>query len=203
MVVKPEPGVTMCNTWDVTDCQGEPITVGFVARSLKEVDDGSEHMVARAMNWRSVREGPSIQHDDARPADPRRAGRARGAPGVGRPDALDAAEMARRAVPVLRLARRDRRAARSSRRQGRWPRWPRSSPPAPRRGAADGRSRRRVDTGPRDGAPGRARRGRLCRPGVVRLPTEAELAVAGLDQPAEGATGKRKLLSRKERTAKT
>ncbi|ANI42340.1 PAS domain-containing protein [Mycolicibacterium vaccae] len=64
MVIQPEPGVTLCNTWDVTDYRGQPITVGFVARSLPEVQaDGGERLICRAMNWRSVRDGPSIQHD--------------------------------------------------------------------------------------------------------------------------------------------
>ena len=39
MVIKPENGLTICDTWDVTDHQGERITVGFVARSLPEVQD--------------------------------------------------------------------------------------------------------------------------------------------------------------------
>ena len=64
MVINPEAGMTVCDTWDVTDYRGEPITVGFVARSLPEIqDDGSERLICRAMNWRSVREGASIQHD--------------------------------------------------------------------------------------------------------------------------------------------
>ncbi|MGZ8801043.1 MAG: PAS domain-containing protein [Mycobacterium sp.] len=64
MVIKPEDGLTICNTWDVTDYQGERITVGFVARSLLEDrDDGKQRLICRAMNWRSVREGPSIQED--------------------------------------------------------------------------------------------------------------------------------------------
>ena len=64
MVIRPEPGTTICNTWDVTDYRGEAITVGFVARSLPEVgDDGRERLICRAMNWRSVREGAGIQHD--------------------------------------------------------------------------------------------------------------------------------------------
>ncbi|MDW5611717.1 PAS domain-containing protein [Mycolicibacterium sp. D5.8-2] len=64
MVIKPEAGVTLCNTWDVTDYRGQPITVGFVARSLPEaLEDGGERLICRAMNWRSVREGASLQHD--------------------------------------------------------------------------------------------------------------------------------------------
>jgi Family of unknown function (DUF5628)/Domain of unknown function (DUF5593) len=64
MVIKPEPGVTFCSTWDVTDYRGEPITVGFVARALLESqDDGSERMICRAMNWRIEREGPVLPPD--------------------------------------------------------------------------------------------------------------------------------------------
>ncbi|KWX67601.1 PAS domain-containing protein [Mycobacterium sp. NAZ190054] len=64
MVIRPQPGVTLCNTWDVTDYRGQPITVGFVARSVPEIQpDGSERLICRAMNWRSVREGAGLQHD--------------------------------------------------------------------------------------------------------------------------------------------
>ncbi len=64
MVIKPENGLTICDTWDVTDHQGERITVGFVARSLPEVqDDDGERLICRAMNWRSLQEGPGIQED--------------------------------------------------------------------------------------------------------------------------------------------
>lgn len=64
LVIKPEAGRTICSTWDVTDYRGEPITVGFVARSLPEMQpDGTERLICRAMNWRSVREGVSVQHD--------------------------------------------------------------------------------------------------------------------------------------------
>jgi hypothetical protein len=64
MVMKPEPGMTFCSTWDITDFNGEPITVGFVSRALRESqDDGSERLICRAMNWRSVREGPTVAHD--------------------------------------------------------------------------------------------------------------------------------------------
>jgi Family of unknown function (DUF5628)/Domain of unknown function (DUF5593) len=64
MTIKREPGETFCSTWDMTDYRGEPITVGFVARSLcEDEDDGSERLVLRAMNWRSEREGPVEPHD--------------------------------------------------------------------------------------------------------------------------------------------
>ena len=65
MVLKPEPGMTFCTTWDVTDHHGEQIAVGFVARALLESqDDGTERLIGRAMNWRSVREGPAVPADD-------------------------------------------------------------------------------------------------------------------------------------------
>lgn len=55
--IKPEPGRTLCSTWDVTDHEGKPITVGFVARVLLEADDGGpDTLICRAMNWRSVRD---------------------------------------------------------------------------------------------------------------------------------------------------
>jgi hypothetical protein len=54
MAIKPEAGTTFSSTWDVTDFNGEPITIGFVSRVLKESqDDGSERLVCRAMNWRA------------------------------------------------------------------------------------------------------------------------------------------------------
>lgn len=64
MLIKPEAGVTICSTWDVTDYRGEQITIGFVARSMAESDDDdTERLVCRAMNWRSVREGRTVQDD--------------------------------------------------------------------------------------------------------------------------------------------
>ncbi len=64
MAIKPELGMTFCSTWDVTDFNGEPITIGFVARVLQESqDDGSERLICRAMNWRSVREDPDVPPD--------------------------------------------------------------------------------------------------------------------------------------------
>ncbi|MDH6243623.1 PAS domain-containing protein [Mycobacterium sp. OTB74] len=59
-VINPEVGQTFCSAWDVTDFQGNPITVGFVARILTETtDDGRERLICRAMNWRSVRDESS------------------------------------------------------------------------------------------------------------------------------------------------
>jgi Family of unknown function (DUF5628)/Domain of unknown function (DUF5593) len=64
MAIKPEVGATFCSTWDVTDFKGEQVTVGFVSRVLQESqDDGTERLICRAMNWRSVREDPPVRHD--------------------------------------------------------------------------------------------------------------------------------------------
>lgn len=64
MVINPEEGQTICDTWDVTDYLGERITVGFVARAMSEdQDDGGQRLIFRAMNWRSVQDGLSIQED--------------------------------------------------------------------------------------------------------------------------------------------
>jgi hypothetical protein len=64
LIIKAEPGKTMCSTWDVTDHQGEVITVGFVVRAIQEtLDDGSERLICRAMNWRSEREGSAVPGD--------------------------------------------------------------------------------------------------------------------------------------------
>jgi hypothetical protein len=64
LVINPKPGATICSTWDVTDFRGEPITVGFVARTAVEPGaDGRDRMVCRAMNWRSEHEGAQLPSD--------------------------------------------------------------------------------------------------------------------------------------------
>jgi hypothetical protein len=64
MAIKPEAGTTFASTWDITDFKGEPITIGFVSRVRQESqDDGSERLICRAMNWRSVREEPAVPRD--------------------------------------------------------------------------------------------------------------------------------------------
>jgi triple sensor domain protein len=64
MAIKPEIGTTFSSTWDITDFNGEPITIGFVSRVRQEnKDDGSERLICRAMNWRSVREEPAVPRD--------------------------------------------------------------------------------------------------------------------------------------------
>ncbi len=64
MVINPEEGQTICDTWDFTDYLGERITVGFVTRvTSEEGENGGQRTICRAMNWRSVQEGPSIQEE--------------------------------------------------------------------------------------------------------------------------------------------
>lgn len=65
MAIKREPGATFCSTWNVTDHHGEPISVGFVTRTVAESDedDGPDRLLCRAMNWRSEREGEAPQQD--------------------------------------------------------------------------------------------------------------------------------------------
>jgi hypothetical protein len=65
LAVRPVPGDTVCRTWDVTDHTGELVTVGFVARSILEtMDDGSERVICRAMNWRSERDDTPTAPDN-------------------------------------------------------------------------------------------------------------------------------------------
>jgi hypothetical protein len=65
MAVKAEPDQTLCSTWDLTDWQGNPIRIGFVARTgLEPGLNGRDHLVARAMNWRSELKGPVVSTDD-------------------------------------------------------------------------------------------------------------------------------------------
>lgn len=52
-VIDAEPGQTLCSSWDGTDWRGNPIRVGFVARTAIEPGpDGRDHRVTRAINWR-------------------------------------------------------------------------------------------------------------------------------------------------------
>ncbi|MGF2944952.1 PAS domain-containing protein [Mycobacterium sp. Lab-001] len=65
LAVEAGPDQTFCSTWDFTDWQGMPIRIGFVARTALEAgDDGRDHLVARAMNWRAAVEGPVVSTDD-------------------------------------------------------------------------------------------------------------------------------------------
>jgi hypothetical protein len=63
-VVKPEPGQTLCIAWDAHDWEGNPFTVGFVARHcLEPGPDDSEHLVARGMNWRAEQDSVAEPHE--------------------------------------------------------------------------------------------------------------------------------------------
>jgi Family of unknown function (DUF5628)/Domain of unknown function (DUF5593) len=64
LAIKAEPGQTLCSSWDVTDWQGEPIRVGFVARTAVEPGpDGRDHLISRGMNWRGELEGAPLPVD--------------------------------------------------------------------------------------------------------------------------------------------
>ena len=64
MLMRPEPGMSFCTTWDVTDYTGNQITVGWTARAqLEAEDDGTERLICRAMNWRSEPEASTLPHD--------------------------------------------------------------------------------------------------------------------------------------------
>ncbi|CKI46993.1 Uncharacterised protein [Mycolicibacterium smegmatis] len=64
LVINPQPGTTICTTWDVTDFRGEPVTVGFVSRTMVETGpDGRDRTVCRAMNWRSERDAAEVPAD--------------------------------------------------------------------------------------------------------------------------------------------
>lgn len=65
MAVKPQPGQTLCSTWDLTDWQGTPIRIGFIVRTaLEPGPDGRDHLIARAMNWRTDLKGPLVGVND-------------------------------------------------------------------------------------------------------------------------------------------
>jgi len=65
MAVKAQPGQTFCSTWDFTDWKGNPVRIGFVARTAVESGpDGRDHLIARAMNWRADLKGPPVSVDD-------------------------------------------------------------------------------------------------------------------------------------------
>ncbi len=64
MVIRRQAGETLCNTWEATDQEGQPIAIGFVARTLSESrDEGGDRFVLRAMNWRAERETPAEPRD--------------------------------------------------------------------------------------------------------------------------------------------
>jgi hypothetical protein len=65
MAVRAEAGETICSTWDLTDWQGNAIRIGFVGRGAMEPGpDGRDHLIARAMNWRAELKGPVVSTDD-------------------------------------------------------------------------------------------------------------------------------------------
>ncbi len=62
--VKSQPGHILCDTWDDTDWRGNHIRVSFVARhALEPGPDGRDHVIARGMNWRAEPAEPAQQSD--------------------------------------------------------------------------------------------------------------------------------------------
>lgn len=65
VAIQPEAGRSYCTTWDITDFEGKPITVGFVGRVLEEADEaGRPALICRAMNWRSIRDDSAQPSND-------------------------------------------------------------------------------------------------------------------------------------------
>ncbi|MFV0495763.1 PAS domain-containing protein [Mycobacterium sp.] len=65
LVVMAEPGRRLCSTWDISDEQGNPIRIGFTARSaLEPSTEGPDHVIARAINWRAEPDGPPVATKD-------------------------------------------------------------------------------------------------------------------------------------------
>ncbi|MGY4709771.1 PAS domain-containing protein [Mycolicibacterium sp. CBM1] len=62
LMIDAAPGRTYCTTWDFTDPDGNPIRAGFTVRTAVEiVDDGTQHVIARAMNLRcDITENPPL-----------------------------------------------------------------------------------------------------------------------------------------------
>lgn len=64
LAIRAEAGQSLCISWDVTDYLGDVIRVGFVVRTAREAGpNGREHLVARGMNWRLPFDGAVQQPD--------------------------------------------------------------------------------------------------------------------------------------------
>lgn len=54
LAMKYKPGETICATWQITTHSGEIAKVSVTARAaLESFQDGTQHLIARAMNWQS------------------------------------------------------------------------------------------------------------------------------------------------------
>src|ERR1700741_262175 len=59
MAIKAKPDQTLCSTWDLTDWQGNPIRIGFVARTgLVPGPGGGQPPPRRGVNRRAELQGP-------------------------------------------------------------------------------------------------------------------------------------------------
>ena len=64
LAIRAEPGQTLCNSWDITDREGNPIRLCFVARTgLEPGSDGSDHLMSRGFNWRGEAGGAPHRPD--------------------------------------------------------------------------------------------------------------------------------------------
>lgn len=64
LMIDAAPGRTYCTTWNFTDQHGSPIRAGFVARTALEVaEDGTDHVIARAMNLRCDLDAAALPPD--------------------------------------------------------------------------------------------------------------------------------------------
>jgi len=64
MAINAQPGQTVSGTLDLTDSNGKPIRIGFVARTGMETgSDGRDHLVARSMSWRADLEDPEMSNE--------------------------------------------------------------------------------------------------------------------------------------------
>ena len=68
LVIRAEPGRSLCSSWDVTDFEGNAIRVSFVARTAYEPDTSGRthraHLMSRGMNWRGQLDGATVQRPD-------------------------------------------------------------------------------------------------------------------------------------------
>ena len=70
LTIDAAPDQTFCATWDITDKQGQPRRVGFVARTAMEtVEDGTEHLISRAINLRCELDAAAAKSAEEPPAE--------------------------------------------------------------------------------------------------------------------------------------
>ncbi|WP_396906956.1 PAS domain-containing protein [Mycolicibacterium phlei] len=64
MAITRRPGTTICDTWELTGADGEPLQIGFVTRVVRErQEDGPTRLLCRAMSWRSAPDPAAARED--------------------------------------------------------------------------------------------------------------------------------------------